>query len=166
MKKKYIILTVLTLGLGAGAWAIYKYVNKQSQLLQDYSVSLLRIQIGTLSESLVTIYFTMRITNKSAVEATIEKVYADIYLNGTYVGNVINDGSSVVPAKGSGDIKLSASIAGKELLKNIVAAVLTLAGTKDVPYRINGYVKLKSGGLLSVSVPFDYTGQLKEDMLG
>jgi LEA14-like dessication related protein len=156
----------LIVGLAGGLYALYRYGKKESKKLQDYQVDLTGIKFTSFSEDLVTMDAMFRITNKSAIEATIEKLYADTYLNGAYVGNVVNSGAWPIPAKGtSDDIKLSFTFSSKQILKNIVGALFSLITTKDVPYRIAGSATVKSL-FVSFSVPFDYSGFLKSDMLG
>lgn len=166
MKAKYIIAILLTGGLIASGYLLYQYFTKQQKLLEDYGIELLKVKFGSLSEDMAVINVTLRITNKSVVEATVEKVYADIYLNGAYMCNVVNDGQFIIPAKGSSDVSLKFTCANKEILKTIVNTALTLFTTGDIPYRVNGSVKIKGGGLVSISKSFDYTGGIKSDMLG
>lgn len=165
MNWKPIIIIAATGGLAYGGYRFYQYLNEQKDLLQDYNVDLLKIKIPTLSENLVTIEFTLRITNKSVLEATIEKVYADVYLNNQYIGNISNDKKLLIPAKGSADAEeIKFTFVPKEVFKNAVSTFLTLITTKDIPYSMKGYVKLSSGGI-GLSKTFDYTGSIKGDVL-
>lgn len=171
MKWKPVIAVVITGGLAAAGYFIYKYVNKQKQLLSDYQISLLKINFTTISEDLLAGNFTLRVSNKSAIEATVTRGYADVYLNGVYMGNVALDKSVVVPAASNGisgvnDANFKFAFAQKQVLKNIVSDILTLLTTKDLGYRLNGSVDISSGGVSIKSLSFDYNGSIKQDVLG
>lgn len=142
----------------------YKYISNQKKLLEDYEVSLIGIRFSSLSQGLISGEATLRIKNKSAVEATIQEVFTEVRLNGEYLGNVKSTQPFAVPAKGSADVPLNFSFAGKELLKDLLKNVFTYITTKDIPYQLSGYVKMKSS-FVSVSVPFAYNGSMKDDML-
>jgi LEA14-like dessication related protein len=162
--RRVISLGLLT-GLAGGGYALYRYFTKQSELLKDYKVDLTGIKFSNVSQELITMDISFRITNKSSIEATVEQLYADVYLNDAYVGNIVS-GAFPIPAKGtSDDIKFSFSFAGKGILKSIVGIFFSLITTHDVPYKIKGSAKLKSL-FISFNLPFEYTGFLKSDMLG
>lgn len=168
MKWKPVIAIIITGGLTYAGYKLYKYFHKQKNLLSDYQISLLKIQLTTISESVLAGNFTLRITNKSAIEATITDAYSDVYLNGTYmgIGSLKKDKVYVVPANGSNDIGFDFTFAHKEILKNIVSDILTLITTKDIGYRLNGSVALSSGGVTVPPLAFDYNGSIKQDVFG
>lgn len=161
MNWKPIILTTSLLAVGGIGYAAYRYVVKQKDLLNQYSADLINIGFVSMTADQWVISFTIRLNNKSDIEATMEKMYADIYLNNVYVGYVINDTPALIPAKGTSDIKLQATFAPKVILKNLIDIVTQILQVKDVSYRLNGYVKLKSG-FVPVSVPFDESGKLSD----
>lgn len=165
-KQKVILASLGLLSAGAGI-VLYRYYNKQVKLLGDYDIRPVGVKVLRWEKdgSLATLEFTVRITNKSNIEAVITQLHSDIYLNNQYLGYVINNGSILVPAKGSADAKVQITFAPKEALKNIISTVTVLLGTKDIPYRLKGYAKVKSS-FIAVSVPFDETRSLKGDLLG
>lgn len=165
MNWKYIIVPVLIGSAAYGGYRLYKYYGQQKELLQDYEVSLIGLRFSSLSEGLITGDLKLRIKNKSDVEATVEEVFTAVYLNGEYMGNVKSSSQFVIPAKGVNDISLNFSLAGKELLKNIVSSILAALTTKDIGYKLEGYAKMKSS-FVTVSVPFNYAGNVRQDMLG
>lgn len=162
--KPVIVIGVLG-GAAAAAYFGYKYFIEQKELIQDYKVDLLRIKFDSFSEDLLAGKVTFRINNKSAIEATLVKAYGDVKLNGKYIGNAETNKPYAIPAKGYNDIEISFSFASKEILKDIVNSLLKLILTKDASYNVKGYVKLKSGGIIGASIPFDYSGSVKSDML-
>ena len=165
MTGKKIVFMLIVGALGAAGVYIYTFLQSQKKLLEDYLISVIGIKLNAFSSESINVEFTIRVTNKSKVEATVNKVYADIYFNNQFIGNVENVGSFLIPAAGSSDIKLQFTFANKEVLKNIVGTFFTLIATRDIPYRLNGYVKMKSS-FLGVTIPFDKTGSLRNDMLG
>lgn len=165
MNWKPIIAVGVIGGIGAAGYFGYRYFLSQKELIKEYKVDLLRIKFSSFSEDLLSGIVTLRINNKSAIEATLVKAYADVKLNNKYVGNLETDKPYAIPAKGSNDIDINFSFAGKEVLKDIVNSMIKLILTRDASYNIKGDVKLKSGGLVGASIPFDYTGSVKSDML-
>ena len=165
MKAKHIILTILGLGIAGLGYAAFRFYKRQQALLQQYEIKPIGAKILLLTASLVKIEFTLRFTNKSKIEATISSLYADLYVNTIYAGNITNADAVVIPAEGFNDFKMAASLAPAELLKNITNTATTLFQSKDIPYRLKGYAKIKSS-FVALSVPFDYNGSIKKDILG
>lgn len=162
--KKWILITagILTAGL---AYAGYRYFKRQAALLEDYNAEPIGVKILKWTNDTAILEFTIRITNKAAIEATITNMYMDLYLNNTFVGFINNNGTVLVPGKGTADAKVQITFAPKQVLKNIISTISILMATKDVPYQLKGSVKIKSS-FIGFSVPFDYTGSLKKDMIG
>ncbi len=161
MSAKKIIVATIAGGLLYAAWRFYK---KQAKLLEEYTIKPIGAKFLKLSLDVATIEFTVRITNKSAIEATVIQMYSDVYLNGQLVGFINNSGKALIPGNGTSDIKMILTITPKEILKNIVASIGSSVQSRDILYRMKGYAKIKSS-FLTVSVPFDYNGSLKKDFL-
>jgi LEA14-like dessication related protein len=162
MNLKPVIALGLMGGLGYLAWRFY---SRQKQLLEQYEVRPLGVKVIKWKPDVATVEFTVRITNKAAIEATVTSMYADVYLMDQFMGNLENSGGVVIPAHGSSDAKMQITFAPQQVLKNAVSAIGVLLQTKDIPYRLKGYAKIKSS-FIAVSVPFDYKGNLKSDLLG
>lgn len=165
MKWKPIIWIAVVAGAGTGAFFLAKYIARQKVLAQDYEADVIAIRSSPLNADLMTLEFTLRLHNKSDIEATVKNLYADVYLNNSIVGNVMNNGQFVIPAKGYSDAKINVNIAPKQILRNAVSALLNLANIQDIPYSVKGYLKIKSG-FIGAQVPFTYNGSLRQDMLG
>lgn len=161
MKAKYIVTTLAVLTVGGISYAAYRYFSKEKKLLDEYEIKPIAFKIITADQDNVVVDFTMRFTNKSSIEATLKRLYSDIYLNEVFIGIVINDNAALIPAKGSGDIKLRVSFNPKVILKNIVDLLLISVALKDVAYRMKGYVELQSG-FVPISVPFEDSGKLSD----
>lgn len=148
------------------AYAGYRYFNRQSKLLNDYDIRPVGIKVIQWAKdgSIATLEFTVRITNKSDIEATITRLYSDIYLNGQYVGYASNKDTMLIPARGSADGKIRTTFVPKQVLKNLVNDLATLLLKGDLPYRMKGYARVKSS-FLGIAIPFDETGNVKSDLL-
>lgn len=157
--KPVIAITVLG-GLG---YALYRYVAKQKKLLLDYDIKPIGVSIvpgSTLDVAKVNV--TLRLFNKAAIEATINKLYTDVYLNDVNVGYVENNNKVVIPARGYSDIQLQATFSIKLILKNITQLGLGSMSLKDTRYRLKGWANVSSGGFIGVTIPFDSSGSLKD----
>jgi len=164
-KNKWILSIIGVLLAGTG-YAGYRYFKKQAALLEDYDITPIGVKVLRWDKNadMAILEFTVRISNKAAIEATITKLYSDVYLNDQYVGYVNNNGNILIPGKGAADAKLQVTFAPKQVLKNLVSTIGILLNTKDVPYRLKGYARLKSS-FIAFSIPFDQTRSLKKDLL-
>lgn len=162
MKWKPLVALAL---LSGGGYAAYRYFKRQAGLLQQYQIEPIGASVVTATKDLLVMDFVLRLTNKSAIEATITQMYADVFLNNTLAGSVASQGSVLVPAKGQSDVRVRLSAQNAEILKGIVSLITVIATIGDVPYRLKGYANIKSS-FVTVSVPFDADGMLKRDLLG
>lgn len=161
MKWKPIIMTAAALAVTGIGYAGYRYYKREKDLLGEYEVKPIAFSIGNLTADNVVINFTLRLTNKSNIEAVMKEISSDIYLNDVFLGYVVNDTPANIPAKGTADIRMHVSFNPKLILKNILDLVLLSAQLKDVKYRLKGYVKLQSG-FVPVDVPFEDSGKLSD----
>lgn len=155
--KKILALSVLVLA-GGGTWA---YIARQRKLLANYKKDLINIQFVNISPDLITVRFTMRFTNTSDIEATIKQLNAEVYINDVYIGYTTITAQTLVPAKGMADLPFEVTFSPKLIYKNIISLVLAAAAFKDMPFRISGSAKLKSG-FIPVSIPFEYASTFKQ----
>lgn len=167
MTTKKWILTAIGVTAVAGAVAGYRYFKKQAKLLNDYDIRPVGIRVISWAKdgSIASIEFTVRITNKAAIEATITRLYTDIYLNNQYVGYATIDNKMLIPAHGSADGKFQVTFAPKQVLKNLVSNIAMLLLKGDLSYRLKGYARVKSG-FIGLPIPFDETGSVKKDLIG
>ena len=155
--KPVIVITVLA---GAG-YGLYRYFKKQQKLLDEYTAKPIAFSIVKWTNDEAIVNFTIRLTNKSDLEATINKIYSDVYLNEIYVGQVNDTNSNIVPARGISDIKASFTFSPKVILANIVDLALGSLQLRNMNYRLKGYVIAKSN-IIQVSVPFEDKGKLSD----
>lgn len=161
MKWRPVIITGVILGMGGIAYAGYRYFIKEKNLLSDYKIEPIAFQFIKTTPDQWVVAFTLRFTNKSAIEATIKKVFTNIYIKDVFIGYVVNDNPVIIPGNGSSDIKLQFSFSPAIVLQNAVDLILGAITTKDISYRVEGYVDLQSG-FVPVEVPFDNSGKLSD----
>lgn len=162
MTWKPIILTASVLAVGGIGYAAFRYFNKQKALLLDYSIEPIDIKLSKRTPEQWVVDFTVRLTNKSAIDATLSRLYADIYINDVNIGYVTDTSTVAIPAKGTADIKLQLSFAPKAIIGNAVDLLLGILTAKNMTYRLKGYVKLSSGFIPVPEIPFDETGSIKD----
>lgn len=155
--KKFLAILVL-LGIGGASWA---YVQRQRKLLANYKKQVVGVQVLKVSLDEIIMNFTMRFTNTSDIEATITKLYTDVYINNVYVGYTSSTDQALIPAQGNADIKFQINFSPQLILKNILNIVLSSASITQMPYRLKGYARIKSG-FIPLSLPFEYAGTLND----
>jgi LEA14-like dessication related protein len=112
-----------------------------------------------LSGTQVTFDVTTRIFNKSNIEATVKKIYLEIFVQNTKVGFVTQEGQWNIPAKGSTDIQMKITVNPQLLLKNAAAVILSGAKQKDLNFTLQGYANVSSG-FLSTTIPITYSDKV------
>jgi hypothetical protein len=157
MKKALLIIG----GLGVLGFGLYKYFKTQADLLSKYEWKIAGINILKFSLTSLVLNLKIRFTSKADLEAKIEKIYLDLFLEGKNVGFITENRSFIIPAKGSSDVDLTVSINPQSVFKNITDIVLGVSKNKDVKLGINGFAKIKSG-LFSATLPIVVETSLKE----
>lgn len=157
MKKAIIIIS----GLGLLGYGFYKYISNQKKLLSefDWKISGFKIIRFSLTELLVDVEFLF--TSKSNVEAEVNKLYLDLFLNGQNVGYVEENKSFIIPAKGSSKIPIRLSVNPQLIAKNLVDVILGSLSKKDVIFSLKGYVGIKSG-FVKTTLPLEYQKSIKD----
>lgn len=157
MKKALLIIG----GLGVLGFGVYKYFKIQADLLSKYEWKIAGIKILKFNLSELAMQLTIRFTSKADLEAKIENIYLDLFLEGKNVGFVTETKPFIIPANGSSDVNLSVSINPQVVLKNITDIVLGVSKDKDIKFAIKGNAKIKSG-LFSATLPIAVETSLKE----
>lgn len=146
-------------GIAAVGYSLYKYFKLQADLLKNYEYKIVGVKPMKINLTELTVQLTIRFTSKSDIEATVQKIYFDIFAEGQNVGYVTEVKSFVLPAKGSSDIPIIISINPKKVLGNVVNVVLTGAKQKDLNFALDGYADIKSG-FLKVTIPIKYQDKI------
>ena len=147
-------------GFGLLGYALYKYFKVQALKLSDYDYKVIGIKIRSITKEQIVFDVTLRFINKSEIEAKIEKVYIDMYVEDTNVGFVTETKEFVIPANGESDVMLTFYVSPQAVFKNAVSILLGAAQKKDANVRIKGYAKIKSG-LIGTTIPLEYSTTVK-----
>lgn len=143
-------------GVGALAYLGYKYFQKQVGLLENYDYKIIGVKIKNLSKSNLVFDIKTRFFNKSKIEATIEKIFIKIIVEGADVGYITENKSFLIPAQGSSDIDLQIAINPQDIAKNILGIVFGGVKKKDINFTMDGYANIRSG-FVRTTLPIKYS---------
>jgi LEA14-like dessication related protein len=153
--------------LGIAGVAGFWYYRKQVTVLQDsLDFKIIGFRLGDLTGAVSQVFLTLRIFSKSTLDADIQEVFADVYLDNMKIGNVQNLDKFILPAKGYSDVKLIVTFSPKQILADVVKLANSYLITKDLSIKAKGYIKIKLGGMFNITVPFDYATTMKEIQQG
>lgn len=158
--------TLLYLG-GAGilGYALFRYFKVQSQLLQNYEYNIVGFRVKRLNLNELSIDLDIKFTSKSDIEAKINKIFLEIFLEDVKVGFVTETKEFVVPARGSSIVPLFISVNPQLVLKNITGILLGVGKQKDLRFKLEGFADIKSG-FISTTLPIKYETTIKEYLKG
>lgn len=157
MKKLYLIAG----GVFLLAGGVYIYLRRQANILKDFSWKIKGFKVRSFSFSNLSLQVTFLFTSKADVEATIKKMYFDIYVQGKNVGFIKEEKQFIIPANGSSEVPLYISVNPQAVFKNIIDVTLLSAQSKDVMFTLDGYVNVKSG-FISTTIPVKYETSIKQ----
>jgi LEA14-like dessication related protein len=151
--------TLIIIGGVAFLGGLFLYMRRQFKLLAEYEYKIVGFKFRKLSGAQVTVDVTTRIFNKSNIEATVKKIYLEIFVENAKVGFVTEEGQWNIPAKGSTDIQMKITVNPQLLLKNAAAVILSGAKQKDLNFTLQGYANVSSG-FLSTTIPITYSDKV------
>ena len=157
MKKTYLAIS----GISILALAFYGYYKYQLKKLQDFEWKIKSFNLRKFSLNELLLDVTFLFTNKSDVEATIKKVYIDLYVQGINVGYIQEVKGFVLPARGTSSVPLTFSVNPQAIFKNVISIISGAGANKDLQFTLKGYANIKSG-FVSTTIPIDYTTTVKE----
>ena len=152
--KKWIPVAVLG-AVGVAAWAYYR---KQVSLLKDYTYKIIGVNVRLLQTKIVEIQVKVRLSNKSNLEAIMERMYMSVRVEGTDVGFVESTKSVTIPAQSNTDVDLKMTFDGQKIITNIVGFAAVLIKQRKINYSLKGFVRLKSR-IFKVTIPLDYISE-------
>jgi hypothetical protein len=161
MKKALLIFGGLSL-LGFG---LYRYFKKQVDLLSQYDWKVSGLKVKQISLDNLSLVVTFLFTSKADIEAKVEKVYLELFLQNKSVGFITEEKPFIIPAKGSSQIPINISISPKLIIQDIVNLSLGIAKEKDIIFSVVGKAYIKSG-FVSTTLPIEYKTSLKEYLKG
>lgn len=148
-------------GIGVLGFGLYQYFRYQTKKLLEFTWKFSGIKVNKFNLNELNLVLTMRFFSKADIEAKINRLYLDLYLNNTKVGYVIEDKPFIIPARGSSDISLNISINPKYVLSNIIDLTLGSASQKDILFKFDGFANIKSG-FISTTLPIKYETSLRQ----
>lgn len=161
MKKALLILG----GVGLLGFGLWRYFKKQAEILKEFTWKIAGFKIIRFNANELAVDLTFLFSSSADVEATINKLYLDLYLDGKNVGFVNEVKKFIIPAKGSTNIPIHVSVNPQAIFKNIIDLTLGAYKNKDLKFRLNGYVNVKSG-IISTTIPVDYETSIQQYLKG
>jgi hypothetical protein len=161
MKKALLIFGGLSL-LGFG---LYRYFKRQFDLLSQFTWKVSALKISKVTLDNLSLVVTFLFTSNADIEAKVEKVYLELFLQGQSVGFINEEKAFIIPAHGSSQIPINISISPRLILQDIVNISLGVAKDKDVNFSAIGKAYIKSG-FISTTLPIEYKTSLKEYLKG
>jgi hypothetical protein len=152
-------------GLSLLGFGLYKYFKTQADLLSKFTWKIQGFKIRKFSLQELAIDITFLFTSVADIEAKVEKLYLDLFLEGKNVGFIMEEKEFIIPAKGSSSIPIFVSINPQAIFKNIIDFTLNVAKNKDIRFKIEGYASVKSG-FVKTTLPIKYETSLKEYLKG
>lgn len=145
MSKKLLIGTALVGGVGLFGYALYRFYNKQVQLLKDFKWKIIGFDIKSFEGNRVTGTIDIRFSSESDIEILIKNFYLDVYLNGVYIGYIMDNRENVIPARGYNDLSFDFSLNPQFVFSNALDIITTGLSQSDTMMGLEGFIKLKSG---------------------
>jgi len=157
MKKALLIVG----GLGVLGYGIYRYFKKQVDLLKNFSWSVVGFKIFKITATEMSFEVKFKLTSESDIQASVEKMYFDLYVNDTNVGFISETKSFVLPAHGSSVVPLTISINPQSILKNLLSLSVGIGKNKDFMLKMDGYANVRSG-FVALTLPIKYETSFKQ----
>lgn len=146
----------IVLGVGVISYALYRFYKKQFKVLtQDYDYKVIGAKIKSIKATEFSFDLKIRFFNKSKIEATINRLYMDVFFEDAKVGYLSESKPLLIPANGSSDIDLSLSFNPQLILKNIVGILFSGVKQKDLNFTLKGYANIRSG-FISTTLPIEF----------
>ena len=161
MKKALLIFG----GISLFGYGLYRYFKKQADLLSKFEWKVSGFKIIKLSVSELSIDVSILFKSVADIEAKINKLYLDIFVEDKNVGFVSQDTPFIIPARGSSTIPLHISINPQSIFKNLFNVSLGVAKSKDVKFKLDGYANIKSS-FISTTLPVKYETTIKDYLKG
>jgi hypothetical protein len=161
MKKALLILG----SVGLLGYGLYRYFKTQADILKNFTWKISGFKIIRFNANELAIDLTFLFSSSADLEATINKLYLDLYLDGKNVGFITESKKFIIPAHGSTNIPLHISVSPQIIFKNLIDLTLGAYKNKDLRFKLSGYVNVKSG-ILSTTIPVEYETSIKEYLRG
>jgi hypothetical protein len=163
---------LILLGLLGVSGVVVYYYERQAQLLKELTFQLISFNVIGASDDLVKTQFTMRIFSKSTLDANVNNLALDVYINGIKLATATSD-PFVIPAivksttpgvpdlPGYSDVAMKVDFSPKLLVGNLAGLLVGITSMQDFTIHIIGYVEIQEA-FLRISVPVDYPTTLQQ----
>lgn len=148
-------------GISILAGTIYWYFKVQTALLRDFTYKIIGFRLQNITNSNLAFTLKFRFTNKSSIEATVKKLYSDVFLEGKNVGFITESKEFIIPAHGSSDIDLYFSVQLNNVAMNLPDLIGAILTKKDIAFSLKGTVTVKSG-IIKTTLPIEYDNTVKK----
>lgn len=144
--KKYLVL------LAAGAAYLFYRLRKKADMLNKltFTISSVNVKNSLDFTSLLKIQVVFEVHNVTNQSLTIDKLSADIYINGINLGSVEDSNIEILP---NGNSKIS--IMFDTFILSAIDEILDILKNKEAVFKAKGYATI-----LGVAVPFQVDKKL------
>jgi LEA14-like dessication related protein len=154
--------TILILsGAGMIGYALYSFYKNQIKFVKNIDYKINKIKILKLDRQLLSIELTFRLFNYSNIDAEVNEIFLDFFINDNKVGNIQESKNIIIKASGQTDVSFVFNIQPTLVFMNLASILNTTAAIKDAKIKAQGYVRVKSG-FLSTTVPYEYNVTMRE----
>lgn len=155
------IVALIIGGVGLAGFALYSYVMKQKNLLEQFTYKITKFKISTINMQLIKGDIGVQFTSISDVEIIINEFYLDFYFNGKRVGYLQDESPFVIPARGTTEIPFAYTLNPKLIIGNAADILAYTLKQKDAAISVQGKVSIKSGFVKAV-LPVRYDTTIQE----
>ena len=155
------IVALIIGGVGLAGFALYSYVMKQKNLLEQFTYKITKFKISTINMQLIKGDIGVQFTSISDVEIIINEFYLDFYFNGKRVGYLQDESPFVIPARGTIEIPFAYTLNPKLIIGNSADILAYTLKQKDAAISVQGKVSIKSGFVKAV-LPVRYDTTIQE----
>lgn len=146
---------------GAGAFAVVYgagVLYRQYVLISNSDYEVGNVKILGLDRTGLNLSMDLQMNNKSNLTITSYKQVYDIYLNDIFVGKIIDNKTTVIPAKGVGTFNYRVVVNPATVLKagiNILGAGDPKRMFENTIVRIQGTMSARTSGIFLSKLPID-----------
>lgn len=147
----------------AGIGYTVLYLMKQASLLQDYEISVAKVEIKKISFTRFSLILFLKFWNKSNLSIDILSQKYKVYLNGVQIVELENDKPVTIEPRAKTIIPLNVTFDLSKVLKLTVSNLRAILKDKNkIKIRTMGSIQVKSSFLFVNNFPVDFTYTLQE----
>lgn len=160
--------TILVVGLGVLTLGAIYWLYNQLSLAMKYCYKIKDFKINKLGLNDTNLTIFVAVKNFSSIQATVQKLDLDIFVNDILVSKVLNnDVATVIAANSVSNVKIDVQFSLKEILKTDMAKatqlLIDLTTNKDaVKITTKGVMALQVGAVNIKNINVDVTMTVKD----